>query len=112
MRPEPAFVLDLVMDGAYAVVRATGELDIASVPQLQRAIRHAGQRSPRVVADLRSVEFMDSFALAALVGLERESERSAWTLHCIAGHGIQRLLDLSRARRALRWIAPEQLAAA
>ena len=109
MRREPAFVLDLTMDGAYAVVRAEGELDVASVPRVQSAIRHAAHRSPRVVADLRAVEFMDSFALAALIALQRESEQSAWTLHCIAGQGIQRLLDRARARRALRWIAPEQL---
>jgi anti-anti-sigma factor len=109
MRPDPAFLLDLTMDGAYAVVRAEGELDIAAVPGLQGAIRHAANRSPRVVADLRRVEFMDSFALAALVALQRESDGSHWTLHCIAGQGIQRLLDLARARRALRWIAPEQL---
>jgi anti-anti-sigma factor len=110
MRRKPAFLLDLTIDGAYAVVRAEGELDIAAVPRLQTTIRHAARRSPRVVADLRSVEFMDSFALAALVGLQQESDDSHWTLHCIAGQGIQRLLDLARARRALRWIAPEQLA--
>jgi len=111
MRPEPAFLLDLSMGGAYAVVRAEGELDIAAVPRLGSAIQHAARRSPRVVADLRSVTFMDSFALATLIALQRESESSAWTLHCIAGPGIQRLLDLACAREALRWIAPEQLAA-
>lgn len=110
MRPDPAFLLDVKIDGAYAVVRAEGELDIAAVPRLRDAIRHAARRSPRVVADLRDVEFMDSFALAALVGLQRESEGSPWMLHCIAGQAIQRLLDLAGARRALRWIAPEQLA--
>ena len=35
---------------------------------------------------------------------------SSWALHCVAGAGIQRLLDLADARGALRWIAPEQLA--
>jgi anti-anti-sigma factor len=108
--PDPVFLLDLTRHGAYAVVRAGGELDIAAVPRLEACVRNAARRSPRVIVDLRAVEFMDTFALSALMALSIESDDAPWTLHCIAGAGIQRLLDLAGARTALRWIAPEQLA--
>jgi anti-anti-sigma factor len=110
MRYDPAFVLDLTRHGAYAVVRAEGELDIAAVPRLESTVRHAVRRAPRVIVDLRRVAFMDTFALSKLIALTHEAEGAPWTLHCGAGDAIQRLLDLAGARDALRWIAPEQLA--
>ena len=110
MRYEPAFVFDITIHGAYAVVRAEGELDIAAVPRLQAWVRRAARRSPRVIVDLHAVEFMDTFALSALIALQAEAEGAEWSLHCVAGQGIQRLLDLAGARETLRWIASEQLA--
>jgi anti-anti-sigma factor len=108
MLHEPAFVFDITRRGAYTVVRAEGELDIAAVPRLEAWVRHAARRAPRVIIDLRAVRFMDTFALRALIALQAED--AAWSLHCIPGAGIQRLLDLADARDTLRWIAPEQLA--
>ena len=110
MRSDPTFLLDITGHGAYAVVRAEGELDIAAVPRLDACVRRAARRSPRVVVDLRAVTFIDTFALSALIALQAEAEGEPWTMHCVAGPGIQRLLDLAAARDALRWIAPEQLA--
>ena len=107
----PAYLFDFTTHGAYAVVRAEGELDIAAVPRLRACVRRAARRSPRVVVDLRAVRFMDTYALRALIGLEAEAGTSdAWSLHCVAGAGMQRVLDLAEARESLRWIAPEQLA--
>ena len=106
----PAFLLDLTHHGAYAVVRADGELDIAALPRLQACVRRAARRSPRVVVDLRRVEFMDSFVLSALISLQKKSETAPWSLHCVPGSRIQRVLDLADARDLLRWISPEQLA--
>jgi anti-anti-sigma factor len=106
----PAFLLDLTHHGAYAVVRAEGELDIAAVPRLQTCVRRAARRSSLVVVDLRGVAFMDTFALTALIALQEESAQETWSMHCVPGPGIQRLLDLADARDALRWIAAEQLA--
>ncbi len=110
MPPDPVFLLDVTHHGAYAVVLVEGEVDIAAVPRLRDAIRQAQPRSSRVVVDLRAVEFMDTFALRALIALQAEAGLSGdWSLHCVAGAGIQRLLDLAGARADLRWIAPEQL---
>jgi anti-anti-sigma factor len=106
----PTFLLDFAHHGAYAVVRADGELDIAAVPRLQAWVRRAARRAPRVVVDLRGVDFIDTFALSALIAMHEQAEVSCWSMHCVPGPGIQRLLDLANARESLRWIAPEQLA--
>lgn len=106
----PAFLLGLTHHGAYAIVRADGELDIAAVPRLQAWIRRAAHRAPRVVVDLRGVDFMDTFALSALIAMQEQAEVAPWSMHCVPGPGIQRLLDVASARASLRWIAAEQLA--
>ena len=104
-------MLDVTGHGAYAVVRAEGELDIAAVPRLEATVRRAARRSPRVVVDLRPVRFIDSFTLNALIALQNEAAAAPWSLHCVPGASIQRLLDLADARGALRWISAEQLSA-
>jgi anti-anti-sigma factor len=106
----PAVAFGIRCRGAYAVLRAEGELDITAVPRLEVWVRQAARRAPRVIVDLRDVDFIDSFALSALIALQEQSDTAPWSLHCIAGPGIQRLLDLAGARDALRWVAPEQLA--
>jgi stage II sporulation protein AA (anti-sigma F factor antagonist) len=93
---------------AYAVVRAEGELDIAATARLRDAVRAAGRRGPRIVLDLRDVTFLDSFALFVIVRLQDEFA-GGQTLHVVPGRAIQRVLDVTGARGALRWISPEQL---
>ena len=113
MLHERIFVFELGSRGPYAVVTATGEIDIAAVDDLCGAIRRAARRGPRVVVDLRPVTFMDTFALRALVDLQREARTAHdWSLHVVAGESrcLQRLLDLAGARDDLHWISPEQLA--
>ena len=111
MLHEPAYVFDMRHHGAYAVVRAVGDLDIAAVPRLREWVRRGERRSPRVVVDLRAVAFMDTFVLRALIELQRDADASdQWSLHLVPGANIQRLLDLAGGRDELRWIAPEQLA--
>ena len=62
-------------DGELAVVRVTGEIDIANAEQLSTALR-----SPQcadavgVALDLSRVSFMDSSGLAALLTATRELE--------------------------------------
>jgi anti-anti-sigma factor len=110
---ERAYEFELSTRGPYAVVRVAGELDIAAVDELRSAVRRAARRAPRVVVVLVPVTFMDTFALRALVGLQREAAASQeWSLHVVPTpeREVQRLLDLAGARDELRWISPEQLA--
>jgi anti-anti-sigma factor len=113
MLHEHVYGFELSSHGPYAVVTAAGEIDVAAVDDLCGAVRRAARRASRVVVDLRPVTFLDTFALCALVRLQREATTAQdWSLHVVAGpgRGVQRLLDLAGARDDLRWIAPEQLA--
>jgi anti-anti-sigma factor len=112
MLHERTYAFELGSRGPYSVVTATGEVDIAAVGDLCGAVRSAAGRAPRVVVDLRSVTFIDTFALRGLVALQREASAARdWSLHIVAGagRGVQRLLDLAGARDDLRWISAEQL---
>ena len=103
MLRDPVFAIDVTIQGPYAVVRAEGELDVAAVPELDVQIRNAARRTPRVVVDLRSIDFIDTFALQALLALQEEADASpSWALHAVPGPGIQRLLDIAGARGCAR----------
>ena len=103
-----SYAFEVRRTNAYCVIRAVGELDVASVPELRDVVHAARRRAGHVVVDLRNVSFMDTFALTALVALQNEGSRLS--LHVVPGAGIQRLLDLAGARAAVHWISPEQLA--
>jgi anti-sigma B factor antagonist len=55
----------------YAVVRVTGEVDMASAPLLRERLEHAARTCPRVIVDLSNVTF---FGAAGLHCLERADE--------------------------------------
>jgi len=54
--------------GASVVVSVRGELDIISSPRFDECLSEAGARSDRVVLDMSAVDFMDTTALAVIVG--------------------------------------------
>ena len=107
---EQVFPFDLTTRGPYAIVRARGELDMTAVADMRTAVWRAARRASHVVVDLRLVTFMDTFALHALVGLQKEADTAAdRSFHVAPGPGMQRLLDLTGVRAELRWTSPEQL---
>ena len=115
-RLEPP-VLTLVREAedGIAVVRASGELDLASAPQLVRAISlSAGGRRPRVLVDLSALEFCDSAGLRALLGAAREVEARAGRLVvAVEPEGmVARLLELAGLTEFLRVRPPGEARAA
>jgi anti-anti-sigma factor len=106
LRYEP-YAFALSRTDAYCIVRAEGELDIACIGDMQAAVAGARDHANHVVVDLRDVTFMDTFALRALATLQWDMDDSP--LHVVPGDGIQRVLDVTGARAALKWISPEQL---
>jgi anti-anti-sigma factor len=111
LRNQP-YAFTVSLQDAYSVVRAEGELDIASVAALGAAVNDARGHAPRVIVDLRAVTFMDTFALRALITFQRSSSaRPRCSLHVVPGPAMQRVLDVTGARTALRWMSAEQLAA-
>ena len=93
------------------IVRATGELDLATASQLVRAIAlAAGARRPRVLVDLAAVEFCDSAGLRALLGAAREVEARAGRLVVAVTPGgpVDRLLEIAGLREFLHVRAPDE----
>jgi anti-anti-sigma factor len=57
-----------IEDGPASVrIRVTGEVDVATVPQLRQAIDAYARSGQTMIVDLKAVEFIDSMGLAALV---------------------------------------------
>ena len=58
------------------VLRASGEIDVATSPELRRELHQLADRQGSIVVDLRDVTFIDSSGLGVLVGtLKRLRER-------------------------------------
>ena len=67
-------------DGDHVVV-ATGEIDIATAPQLWEALSLLIERGHRdVVLDMAGVEFMDSQGIAVIVRAHKELEQKGGTV--------------------------------
>jgi anti-sigma B factor antagonist len=79
-------------DWPGALIVASGELDVQSVPELRARLAEvldAGQT--RVVVDLADVSFIDSLSLSALVGAHRKLGDSG-RLAVVAVHEYVRLI--------------------
>ena len=79
------------------VIAVTGELDIATAPQLcveLDAVRSA--RRPRVLVDLTGLTFCDSTGLRALMGAAREvrAHGGQFAIVCPPSGGVARLLEI------------------
>src|SRR3954452_15636447 len=98
-------------DGPVEIVRASGELDLATAAMLCRAITVAGEgRRPRVLVDLAAVEFCDSAGLRALLGAAKEIEVRAGRMVGAVDPGglVDRLLQLAGLRDFLRFYPPDE----
>ena len=79
----------LERSGGVSIVRASGELDAYSAPDLESAFQ-ALRDEPRVLADLARVSFMDSTALGALVRALRELGESEADVRVVLPSGTAR----------------------
>jgi anti-anti-sigma factor len=74
----------------------SGELDLASAPQLERALARAKHGRPAtLVLDLRDLSFLDSCGLRELLGAQRACEEAGCALTLIAGAPARRLFELT-----------------
>lgn len=120
-RPQPSFattpgdepgaihIADEPLEPSGVVLTVTGELDIATVPQLRERLSAAIEAGGgRMVVDLRPVSFLDSVALAAILHARKqvgdegrmaivvERDSYSWLVFEIAG--LPRCLDLFEGR--------------
>jgi anti-sigma B factor antagonist len=56
------------LHGASVVVSVQGELDVTSSQRFDDCLSEAGERAGHVILDLSRVDFMDTTALAVIVG--------------------------------------------
>ena len=95
-------------DWGGALVVASGELDVQSVPELRARLAEATDSgSKRSVVDLAEVSFIDSLSLSALVGAKRKLGDDG-RLAIVAVHeyvrlilqatGLEQVLDVFEAR--------------
>jgi anti-anti-sigma factor len=64
----------------YIAVRSQGELDVAAVGELQRALRRVTSPKHGLVLDLRHAAGMNVAHLRALLEASEESRRQGWAV--------------------------------
>jgi anti-sigma B factor antagonist len=90
----PRFAVAVQRDEAVATVVVSGELDLATVPQLSATV--AEHRDARLlVLDLNAVTFIDSTGVRVLIEADRACAGAGSRLMVLAGDGpVRRVLDL------------------
>jgi anti-sigma B factor antagonist len=68
------FGLDVGGAGEALRLRVSGEIDLATGPQLQESILAAAQQARRVELDARDVSFLDSSGIAALLAAHQAAD--------------------------------------
>jgi anti-sigma B factor antagonist len=88
------------LDAAW--VRVTGELDIATAPQLAEMLGRAEERCQRVVLDLRELTLMDSAGVHVILDATLRATAAGRRLVVVRGPwNVDRVLDLAEASDTL-----------
>jgi anti-anti-sigma factor len=90
--------------GGVARLRASGEIDIATAPQLQDALGIVEALDPStIIVDLREVSFMDSTGIHALLQAHGLAMENGQMLLVVNGtSGVQNALEITGADRVLQ----------
>jgi anti-sigma B factor antagonist len=89
--------------GPDALVAVEGELDIATLPELEQAVTRMRSQGPRrLVIDLRKLSFMDSMSIELLLRLHGELTATGADLVVVRGpSAVNRIFDLMELQRVL-----------
>jgi anti-anti-sigma factor len=83
--------------GTTLVVRLVGELDLASVAQLDLVLRQADGGVNTLILDLEPLTFIDCTGLHAVFDLWEFSRRNGFNLQIVGARGVvRRVLHLTR----------------
>lgn len=94
MKLEP-FRVELERQGEALVVRPVGELDLATVDELQRVIDQAGA-APLLVLDLSALEFLDTSGMRFLLKTHADCLGGGREMRMVRGpQEVQRLFAVA-----------------
>jgi anti-sigma B factor antagonist len=113
MTPEPSnFEVTAERVGGDALIAVQGELDIATLPALEREVtRMRAQGLERMVIDLRGLAFLDSMSIELLLRLHGELTATGAELVVVRGpQAVDRIFEVMQLDRVLALVdEPPQL---
>jgi anti-sigma B factor antagonist len=94
---EQEFRIEERVDHDLPVIAVTGEIDVATAPQLREALHGViAQGHATVVLDLLGVTFLDSTALGVLVGGLKRCRELDGELHIVVTDGrIKKIFEIT-----------------
>ncbi len=107
MQEEKPFlrVLEFRAFDSGVVFAVEGEIDLATVDQLTRAIDGVWHRAETATIDLRRVSFIDCLGLRALLELSREGAERGCRVEFIQGpRAVKRVFELTGALEQLSFV--------
>jgi anti-anti-sigma factor len=101
---QPPFSIDVAQQGDRTFLSLSGELDLATVGELEEAINGRLRAGENVVVDLRSLTFMDSSGVRALVAGHAAAQEAGGSLVIVRPGDdteVDRVIDVSGIGSAL-----------
>ena len=100
----PPFAIDVAEQEERTLLNLSGELDLATVGELEAALASRLDAGENVVVDLRSLAFMDSSGVRALVAAHQSAQSGNGSLVIVRaprGSEVDRVIDVSGIATAL-----------
>jgi anti-sigma B factor antagonist len=100
----PPFAIEVQQHGSRTCLNLSGELDLATVGQLEEAIASRLQAGEDVVVDLRGLAFMDSSGVRALVSGHADAQNGGGSLTIVRparDSEVDRVIEVSGIGPAL-----------
>jgi anti-sigma B factor antagonist len=104
----PPFRCETQRDGRRTLVRPIGELDIATVPEVDRQLQSLSEAGDaHLVLDLRDVSFMDSSGLRLILAWRERAGGYGGDFSIIPGNEVvDRVFETTRVRDLLTFTEP------
>ncbi|MBA2337973.1 MAG: STAS domain-containing protein [Acidimicrobiia bacterium] len=92
----PNITVEVSRREPWAVVTARGEIDLATVPDVEQGLAEAIDSGGDVILDLSEVGFMDSTGLRAILAAEKRLAADGHRLALVVTDGpVHRLLEVT-----------------
>ena len=84
-----------------AIVILSGELDLSSVPRMERALLEQLKQRPAVIVDLSALSFIDSSGIGALIQAKRSANGVPISFVIGSGSQVDRVFGIAGVAEAL-----------